>query len=117
MFGLNAKQLFMLVLLVFALFAGSEIIPAYFHAYQFNDAIREEVRFAVSTRKTPERIRTDIVEHAKEFDINLNEKQIHLTRRGPAFTVDFDYVVPINLRIYQHDLMFHVSEDGELFDQ
>ncbi len=107
----------MLLLLLFALFAGSQFVPAYFHAYQFNDACVQEVRFAVSTRKTPERISDDVLAKAKEYDIDLPPENIHLIRRGPAFTLQVDYVIPIDLRVYKHDLSFHISEDGELFDQ
>ncbi len=107
----------MLVLFVLALFAGSQIVPAYFHAYQFNDAVGQEVRFAVSTRKTPEQVRTDVVTKSKEFEIEINPDDIHLTRRGPAFNLELDYIIPIDLRVYKHNLSFHISEDGELFDQ
>jgi len=31
-------------------------------------------------------------------------------------TVEFDYHWPINLRVYKHDLVFHVSESGEIFE-
>jgi hypothetical protein len=117
MFGFSAKQLFMLLLLVVALFVGSKIIPALLHAYQFNDEIKQEVRFAVSTRKTTEMIRADVVQKSKDYDISISPKDLHFTRRGPAFTLQLDYVVPIDLKIYKRDLTFHVLEDGELFDQ
>ena len=117
MFGLNAKQLFMLLLLILALFAGSQIIPAYFNAFQFNDYIKQEVKFAVASRKTTDMIRAKIVDKAKELGINVGPKDISITRRGPSFTIQLDYFIPIDLRFYQRDLSFHVSETGELFDQ
>ncbi len=117
MFGLNAKQLFMLLLLIVALFAGSQVIPAYFHAFQFNDFIRQEVKFAVASRRTTEDIRARIVEKAQEFNLDVKPRDIHITRRGPAFSVELDYIIPIDLRLYHRDLSFHVTETGELFDQ
>ena len=117
MFGLNAKQLFMLLLLIVALFAGSQIIPAYFHAFQLNDFIQQEVKFAVAEKRTTEQIRTRIVAKASEFGIAMSPREIHITRRGPAFTVELDYIIAIDLRFYHRDLSFHVSESGELFDQ
>jgi hypothetical protein len=117
MFGLNAKQLLMLLLLIVALFAGSQVIPAYFHAFQFNDFIRQEVKFAVAAKRTTEQIRTRIVDKSKEYKINVGPRDIHITRRGPSFTVELDYVIPIDLRVWRKDWAFHVSESGELFDQ
>jgi hypothetical protein len=117
MFGLSARQIFLLLLLVAALFVGSQVIPAYFNAFQFNDSIKQEVKFAAASRRTTELVRTRIVEKAKEYDIALAPRDIHITRRGPTFNLEFDYVIPINLRVYQRNLNFHVSESGEIFDQ
>ena len=117
MFGLNAKQLLVLALLIVALFAASQFIPAYFHAFQFNDFIRQEVKFAAAARRTTENIRARIVEKAPEFNLAIKPKDIRITRRGPAFTVELDYIIAIDLRFYRRDLNFHVSESGELFDQ
>jgi hypothetical protein len=117
MFGLNARQIFLLLLLVVALFVGSQVIPAWFDAFQFNDSIKQEVKFAAALRRTPEVVRTRIVEKAKEYDIKLGPRDIRITRRGPTFFVEFDYAIPINFRAYQRNLNFHVSESGETFDQ
>ena len=37
--------------------------------------------------------------------------------KGPAFTLEFEYFIPIDLRVYQRNLNFRVTENGELFDQ
>src|SRR5262245_10680917 len=117
MFGLNAKQVALLLLLVAALYAGSQIIPIYFNAFQFNDFIKQEVKFAVASRRTVDDIRARIVEKAKEFDLGIGPKDVHITRRGPSFNVEIDYSVPLNLRVYRRDVSFHISETGELFGQ
>jgi hypothetical protein len=117
MFGLNAKQIFMLLLLILALYAGSQLIPAYFNAFQFNDYIKQEVRFAVANRRTGDALKAKIVEKAHEYDIPVRTKDIRITRRGPSFTLELDYLIPVDLRFYKRDINFHVSESGELFDQ
>jgi len=117
MFGLNGRQWFLLLLLVVALFAGAQFIPAYFHAFQFNDLVKQEVKFAAASRRTTDDIRTRIASQAKDFDIDIAEKDIRITRRGPAFTVQVDYSIPVNLRVCRRDLNFHVSETGEAFER
>jgi hypothetical protein len=116
MFGLSGRQIFILTVLVLLLFAGTQYGPAYFAAFQYNDFIHQEVTFAVTNRKTPERLRTDIVQRGNELGIHVTPKDIHITRRGPAFTVELEYHWPINMRLYHHELVFHSSESGELFD-
>ncbi len=117
MFGLNAKQLFLLLLLILALFSASQIVPIYFNAFQFSDYVKQEVRFAAASRRTPDEIRNRIVIKAKEFDLAIAPKDVRMTRRGPAFNVEIDYLVPLDLRLYKRNIEFHIFESGELFDR
>jgi hypothetical protein len=77
----------------------------------------QEVKFALSAKRTPDDVRTHIVEQAKELEIPIDPHDVKISKRGPAFTVEFDYFIPIDLRVYKHDLSFHVSETGELFEK
>lgn len=116
MFGLNGRQLFILLILILILFAGTQYVPGYFAAFQFNDYIRQEVKFAVTARKSPEMIRANVLQKAVELGIPLTKGDIHITRRGPSFTFELEYRWPINMRIYKHELIFHTSESGEVFE-
>jgi len=116
MFGLGGRQIFILLILVAVLFAGSQYVPAYFSAFQLNDFIRQEVKFAASTRKTPENVRRSVLEKAEELHIPITASDIEITRRGPAFQLDLEYRFPIDLKVYKHDLVFHSSESGEVFE-
>ena len=117
MLGLSYRQWFILLLLVAVLYAAAQIVPAFVDAYQFNDYIKQEVRFAVPNRRTGDALRAKIVEKAQEYNIGLTAKDIRITRRGPAFTLEFEYIIPVDLRVYHRNLNFRVSENGELFDQ
>ena len=116
MFGLNGRQLFILLVLILALFAGTQYAPGYFAAFQFNDYIRQEVKFAVTARKSPEMIRGEVLQKAKELGIPLTKSDIHVTKRGPSFTLELEYRWPINMRAYKHELVFHASVSGEVFE-
>jgi hypothetical protein len=117
MFGLSGRQVFMLLVLVALLFAGAQYAPAYFNAIQFNDFIRQEVKYAVASKKSPDVIRTQIIQKATELGIpNVTKNDIKISRRGPSFTLDMEYRWPINLRVYRHELTFHVTESGETFE-
>ena len=116
MFGLNFRQLFGLLVLAALIFAGVQYVPPCLDAYQFKDFIRQEVKYAVTARRTLEQVRAAIVQEAKGRNIPIGPRDIHITRRGPAFTIDLEYRVPIDLRIYQHELVFHSNESGEVFE-
>ena len=116
MFGLSGRQVLILLVLILILYLGAQYVPGYFAALQFNDFVHQEVKFAVTARKTPETIRDDALEKANELGIPLTKNDFRITRQGPAFTMEIDYHWPINLRVYQQDLAFHVSEGGEVFE-
>jgi len=116
MFGLNRRQLFFLLAFIALLYSATQYGPAYFAAFQFNDFIRQEVKFAAAARKTADAVRSDILAEAQELGIALDKRDVRMTKRGPSLLVEFEYHWPINLRVYKHDLVFHVSESGEVFE-
>src|SRR5215831_19058626 len=112
MFGLSGRQVLILLVLILILYLGAQYVPGYFAALQFNDFVHQEVKFAVTARKTPESIRDDALEKANELGIPLTKNDFRITRQGPAFTMEIDYHWPINLRVTQQELAFHVREGG-----
>ena len=105
----------MLVIAIVA-FAASQYVPAYFAAFQFNDFVRQEVKYAATSRKTADALRNDIVEKAIELGIPLTKKEVRITKRGASSTVDIDYRWQIDMKVYQQELTFHTSQSGELFE-
>jgi hypothetical protein len=116
MFGLKGRQIVILLVLVGLLFAGAQYVPAYFAAFQLNDFIRQEVKYAATSKKTPDALRTDIVRKAQDLEIAIVPKDVRITRRGPSFTLELDYRWPIDMKVYHHVLVFHMSQQGEIFE-
>src|SRR5215831_2210579 len=110
MFGLSRRQLFILVVFVLLLFAAAQYVPGYFAAFQFDDFIRQEVKYAATARKSTETIRGEVFAKAGELGIPVNKNDIVISRRGPSFTLYVEYHWPINMRLYKHDLVFHATE-------
>ena len=71
MFGLSGRQILILLILVALLFLGAQYAPAYFAAFQFNDFIRQEVKYAASSRKTTDTLRADIFAQKRTGSRNL----------------------------------------------
>jgi hypothetical protein len=116
MFGLNGRRLLILLILGAIVFAAIQYFPAYFSAFQFNDFVRQEVKFAGSTRKTPDALRRAVLEKADQLGIPLTKKDVLITRQGASFTLEIEYRWPIDLKVYRHELVFHTSQTGEMFE-
>lgn len=118
MFGLKLKTIVFLLFLAALVFVGVQYGGAYFTHFQFSDSVEQEVKFASSAERTPEDVRRIIVDQARELGIDLNQKDVRITRRGTVlFTIELEYEWPINLRVYQHTLKFRISENGDLYER
>jgi len=116
MFGLKTRHLFMLLVLAAVVLAASRLVPVYFQRFQFADFVNQEVKFAVSKRKTAQKVRTEILEEAKAMGVPVGTQDIHITRRGPTFTVEIDYDFPVDLWVTEYKWPSHVKVSGEMFD-
>jgi hypothetical protein len=75
------------------------------------------VKYAASSRTTIEVLKKHIVDKAEELGIEITTRDIQITNRGPSFTLDVEYQWHIDLKVYQHDLTFHASEQGESIER
>ena len=81
---------------------GIKLIPPFFANYELEDAI-----------KTEEDIREAVIKQARNYDIPLTPKQVHVSRVGAfgsgSLIIEADYSVPIDLPGYSTTLEFHPS--------
>jgi hypothetical protein len=116
MFGLSRRQILIVLVVIALLYTAAQYMPAYVAAFQLNDYIRQEVKYAATSRKTMDVLRADIVRKAADLEIPVKTRDIRITRRGPSFTLELDYRWPIDMKLYHHQLVFHTSESGETFE-
>lgn len=117
MFGLTPRRLFYIALILAVVFLGRQYFPAYYSRFQFGDSVRQTVKYAAAAQRTLDNVRTEILLLAKESGVPVTDKNITIAKRGLIFTVDVDYAWPIDLRVYKHELLFHISESGEVFER
>ena len=116
MFGLKSRQVFFILFFAVSAYVATQFITAYYHSFQFSDFVYQEVRFASSKRKSTEKIRVSIVEEAMTAGIPVKARDIHITKRGPTFTVEIDYSLVVDMRVYQYVWPFHIVTSGPLFE-
>jgi hypothetical protein len=116
MFGLKSRQVFFILFTVAVVYVASQFIAAYYRAFQFSDFVYQEVKFASSKRKPTEKVRAFIVDEAKTWEIPIKPRDIHITKRGPSFSVEIDYSLIVDLRVHQFVWPQHVATAGPLFE-
>jgi hypothetical protein len=112
--GNKLNLLITLVILGSMIFAAVKIVPVYFANYQFQDSIESESRFALTgyPKKTPEDVRNDILNKAKELGIPAQREAIRVAMDNGSVDIGLDYSVPIDLAFYQFTLQFHPHADN-----
>jgi len=85
-----------LVLVVGGVYLGMKLIPVRAAAYQFNDAVREQVTFAGSRRSGDERIQRELLAQARELGLPVEAGDIRIRRPTNRYiVVEVEYTVTI----------------------
>jgi hypothetical protein len=101
-----------LLIVGFLIFSGVKIVPAYFANYQLQDSMQTETRFAIANHKGEEDIREDIWKKVQELEIPVKRENIKVSSEQRSVAISLDYVIPVDLRVYQFILEFHPHADN-----
>lgn len=95
-------------------FAAVKIVPVYVNAYELQDSMQSEARFALSyPPKDANQIRTDVWQKAQDLSIPLATKdEIQVIENQGTVNISIDYSVPVDLKVYQLTLQFHPHADN-----
>jgi hypothetical protein len=96
---------------------GVKVIPPYFANYELEDTIKTEALQATYSSRSEEDIRDAIIKQARNYDIALTPKQVHVSRMGGfgtgSLTIEADYIVPVELPGYSTTIEFHPSSKNK----
>lgn len=113
--GSRVSMVITLLIVGFLAFTAIEVVPVYVNAYQFQDSMQSEARFALSGYpiKNPDDIRNDLWQKAQDLSIPLGSKAvIRVTEVQQDVEINVDYSVPVDLKVYQFTLQFHPHADN-----
>jgi hypothetical protein len=113
----SLKLIFGVAIFAIVALAGLKLIPPFFSNYELEDAIKTEATQSTYSTRTEEDIRESIIKQARNYDIALTPKQVHVSRVGGFGTgtlaIDAEYSVPIDLPGYSTTLEFHPSSKNK----
>lgn len=104
-------------LMAVAVLVCIKLIPPFFSNYEFEDAIKNEALHSTYSTRSEDDIREAVIRQARDYDIELTPKQVHVSRTGGfgngALTIEADYSVPVDLPGYSTTLNFHPSTQNK----
>ena len=111
------KLVFGVAVFVAMVIVGIKVVPPYFANYELEDAIKTEALQATYSTRSEDDVRDAVIKHARNYDIALTAKQVHVLRVGGFGTgtlaIDAEYSVPIDLPGYSTTLEFHPSSKNK----
>jgi hypothetical protein len=99
---------FSLALLGVAAFTAYRAGPPYFAHKSLEADLRTEVSRAGAHFYYDTRLMSAVLEAAKRNDVRLTEDNVKIDRFGSQVQVAVEYVVPVDLLVFQHDFNFEI---------
>jgi hypothetical protein len=103
-----------LAILGVGVFVFAKVIPVRVNAYEFRDFIQEECRFA-ATRNHDEEIYKRIFDKAKDLQLPLDKKNLHMERTSHEMIISARYEQVIDLKFTKYVYKFDHEERAPLF--
>ena len=108
----TVKAILWLVFIVAVIYSGIKIIPVYVNSYELEDYIRQQNPYWVTQRASADAIRNNILAKARDMDLPLSPEDVKVEIGGGRTTVNLDYTVPIDLKVYTLNLHFTPSAEN-----
>ena len=113
----SLRGLLALLIVGSVVYVGFKVLPVRTAAYQFEDALRDEVVLAASRRRTTDdNIRRSLVERAAELGLPVPHQAIVVRRPGRKYIViEADYIVEVEfIGGYVYSWHFTPKAEGPL---
>jgi hypothetical protein len=104
--------LFTIVLLGVATYFGAGVGRTYWKFYQFQDAMRQEVKFAA--KSSNDQILINMRSHADSLGLPDDASKINIRRSQAGISIESEYVETLKLPMYTRDVRFHPHAEGPI---
>jgi len=104
--------------LVGGVYLGMKFIPVHASAYQFDDAVREQVVYAGARRRriSDQQVVRVLMERAAELGLPIGKRNLRITRANRTIRIQVAYRVPVELAFdYTYEWTFTSDHEGPSF--
>ena len=109
------KRIFVLVLLGAMFFVGMQFFSVYFYAFEFDDFVQDELKFAQAREDgTKEHLTEHIKEQAQYYGLKVDPKNIVIDKTTDqdsgitTVSADVTYTTPVDLYYFVYQLRRHL---------
>ena len=107
---LSLSLLFSLLFLAALIFLAVKLFPPYFSDYRLQDAVENIAgRASYSQQMSESDIRREVIGRAREFGIQLENRQVVVKKTRASVDIAVQYVVQVDLGVQEVELRFEPS--------
>lgn len=85
------------------------LVPPFFHNYQFQDYVENEARDTTYTNQTADEIKALVLKEARSDSIPITAEQVNVQRDSNNVSIIANYNVHVDLPFFPQDFHFTVS--------
>jgi len=100
------KSLIGVLVIAGAFYIGWNMIPPYFHNYQFQDDLDDIARVATYNIRSDDELKQAVITRAKLREIIVKEDQIIITRIASGIGIRVHYRVHVDMIVHPTDIDF-----------
>ena len=118
MLDISLRRLLLMLSFPASIYVIAQFTTVYFYVWEFQDCVKDELKFGPNRGNVrDEDLMNRISELAQYFNIDLDVKEAKIEKtvtipgmKWSTLQVDLRYSVPVDLRLYTHQLQFHTTE-------
>ncbi len=104
----NIGCILFLIIFVFILYVGYNVIPPYFNSMQFCKDVEQVTYKAGAFFWSKGRIEDKVLELAKEYNQPFTKRNLKIYMYRNTISVVLDYYVPLDLVVYKYN--YHITK-------
>ncbi len=109
----TGKAILTVAVLAAIAFAAVQILPVYVHNYELQDQLRQvSIQVMAGQHTTVDAVRNAVLEKARDLDLPVKPDDVKIVLTGGKITIDLNYTVPIDLKVYTLYLHFTPSAEN-----
>jgi len=109
------KRIFVFILIGAAFFVGMQFISVFFYALEFDDFVRDELKFVPAREdESKEHLVEHIVQEGEYYGLNINAKDVLIEKTTAndsgitTLSADVTYTTPVDLYYFTYQLHRHI---------
>ena len=106
--------LFSLLVVVAIVYFGINIGRVYWRFYEYQDDIRQEVRFAGAGQRTNDQILTHLRASADSLGLPEAARNVSIRRTAKSISIESDYYESVEFPMYVREIHFNPRAEGPL---